>query len=341
MKKTIQLLSALLAIQVLLAVGLGLTGPNLSARAADTPLLAMKKGVLDHITIEGTDKAKVVLAKASGTWRLPQVDGFPADADRIGQLIDQLESLKRGLPVATSSGASKRFKVSEASFERRITLKGGGKTLATLFLGTSPSMREVHARKAGQKDVYTVDFATYDVPVQEKDWEDTDILQIPEADIAAIDVNGLHITRTGEAAPPATAKAATDRQARSGTTQARPVWRAAGAHLKPQAADNLAERLANLNIGAVLGTQAKPGYGLAQPVLSLTVTRKNGQRIGYRLGKMSDGQAYALKSSTRSEYFRLPLYAAEPLVEAAKRGTLLAAKATARRTADKKRARRG
>jgi hypothetical protein len=341
MKKTIQLLSALLAVQVLLAVGLGLTGPNLSARADDAPLLAMKKGGLDHITIEGPDKAEVVLAKEAGTWRLPQVDDFPADADRIGQLIDRLESLKRGLPVATSSGASKRFKVSEASFERRITLGDGGKTLATLFLGTSPSMREVHARRAGRKDVYTVDFATYDVPVKAEDWEDKDVLRIPEGDIWAIDVNGLHITRTAEAAATAVAKATAAQPAGSGAIQAKSVWRASGEHLKPQAADDLAERLANLNIGAVLGTQAKPGYGLTQPVLSLTVTRKNGQRIGYRLGKMSDGQAYALKSSTRSEYFRLPLYAAEPLVEAAQRGTLLAAKATARRTADKKRPRRG
>jgi hypothetical protein len=314
MKKSISLLGALLVAQLLLAFGLSFTGPRLSARSADQPLFSLGGSDVDRITIEGPDKAKVVLAKGGGAWQLPDVGNFPADKARVDALVKTLEGLKEGMPVATTSQALARFKVGDDRFERRITLAGAGKTLATLYFGTSPSMREVHARRSGQGDVYSVAFATYQAPAKAANWEDNAILQVPKKDIEAIDVAGLHIVRVPSPVAP---------------EAARPEWAATGLTkgeaLDTEAADKLAGLIADLRIDAVLGKVAKPDYGLDHPVLALTLVKTGGQKIEYALGKEKDGKTYILKASTRDEYFRLPDYTASPLLDAAKRDKLLAA----------------
>ena len=355
MKKTISLLGALLVAQLLLAFGLSFTGPSLSARATDKPLLSLAGSQVDHITIEGPDKAKVVLAKVGSAWQLPEEGGFPADKARTESLLKTLEGLKEGMPVATTSDALARFKVADDRFERRVTLAGSGKTLATLYFGTSPSMREIHARRSGQGSVYSVAFATYQVPAKAGDWEDKAVLQIPKKDIEAIDVAGLHIARAPPPPPaPAVAKAATTVAANAGAAPAtstttttatatgtapvaaeaaRPEWQASGLvkgqALNAEAADKLADLLAELRIGSVLGKAANPAYGMDKPVLDVTLVERGGRKIEYVLGKAKDGKSYTLKASTRDEYFGMPAYTAEPLLDAAKRDKLLAAPAAA------------
>jgi Domain of unknown function (DUF4340) len=349
-KKTISLLGALLVAQLLLAFGLSFTGPHLSARATDKPLLSLGGSQVDRITIEGPDQAKVVLAKVGTTWQLPEEGGFPADKARTESLLKTLEGLKEGMPVATTSDALARFKVADDRFERRVTLASGGKTLATLYFGTSPSMREIHARRSGQGDVYSVAFATYQVPAKAGDWEDKAVLQIPKEDIEAIDVAGLHITRVPPppAPAPAAAKAATTVAANAGAAPAastttatatgtvppataQPEWQAIGLAkgqaLNTEAADKLADLLAELRIGSVLGKAANPAYGVDKPVLDVTLVEHGGRKIEYVLGKAKDGKSYTLKASTRDEYFGMPAYTAEPLLDASKRDKLLAAPA--------------
>ena len=325
MKKTISLLGALLVAQLLLAFGLSFTGPKLSGRATDEPLLSLGGSQVDRITIEGPDQAKVVLAKVGGSWQLPDQAGFPADRTRTESLLETLEGLKEGPPVATTSDALARFEVADHRFERRVTLAGGGKTLSTIYFGTSPSMREIHARRAGQSDVYSVAFATYQVPTKTGDWEDKTVLQVPKKDIEAMEVAGLHITRV----PPPPSPPAPSAAKAAAPEAAQPAWQATGLAkgqaLSTEAADKLADKLAELRIGSVLGKDANPDYGMDKPVLDLTLVEHGGRKIEYALGKAKDGKSYTLKASTRDEYFGMPTYTAEPLLDAAKRHKLLAA----------------
>ncbi len=324
MEKHIRLLAVLLGAQVLLALGLSLTGPDLSAQAGNAPLLTLKAGKVDRLTLEGPDKAKVVLAKANGTWRLPESGDFPADRDKIERLLTRLKDLKQGPPVAGTEGAQERFKVSDKRFERRITLGSGADTLATLYLGTSPGMRQAHAREAKQKTVYAVALPTYDVPVKPEEWEDKTVLQIPKQEITAIDVSGLRVERVTKTEKQEAVKNREEKSEAGKPAEA--TWRVAGhtkKSLKPEAADKLAGLLADLRIGAVLGQAEQPAYGLKKPQLTLSVSRKNGKTVTYRLGKITGKEEYVLKASTRAEYFRLPSYTAEPLIEATKRDTLL------------------
>lgn len=313
MKKTIQWLAVLLGAQFLLALTLGLSGTALTrTKGADMPLLAFDKAAIDRITLEGPDQTKVVLAKKEGRWQLPDVGDFPADGTRVAQLLDRLAGLEGGDVVATTSGAHARFKVSDEALERRITLAKGDASQATLYLGTSPALRRLHARAEGSDDVHIVELAVFDVPVKAADWEDKALLTVPQAEIAAIDIDGLRIERgAGDGAD--------DGKDTQWTASPLPE----GKRLKADAAAKLARLLAELRFDAVLGKEAKPEYGLNEPALRLILTRKGGAPVDYRLGKAADKEEYTLEVSSRPEHFRLPTWTAKDLLDAAKREALL------------------
>jgi hypothetical protein len=330
MQKTIGILAVLLAAQLVLAVSLSFTAPDLSAAKPDTPLFDLGARSVERLTIEGTDQQRVVLARKDDHWVLPQMEGFPADQTRVDGLLDRLEGLKRGLPVATTEAAQKRFKVDDQTFERRIELAGSDDTLATLYFGSSPGMRRVHARSARDEAVYTVEFGLYDAPAKAEEWEDKALLQLQPDDIEQIGVAGLVLRPTHGEAP--------DGVAAQGDEPKHAAWSGAGLQpgetLDQAAGDALAEKLTGLRIGAVLGREPKPGYGLETPQLVLSIQRKAGETIEYRVGKREQEKDYVLKVSSRPEYFRLPAYTAEQLIEAASRDKLVLAAGAATEQAE-------
>jgi len=326
MEKTIRLLVILLAAQLLLAVGMSFTGPNLAAAHPNKPLFRLGGKPVDHLTIEGPDGASVVLAKQDKGWVLPDNGGFPADRTQVDTLLSRLEALKRGLPVATTSGALKRFKVSDERFERRVKLEHGDDLLATLYLGSSPDVHHVHARTGKDDAVYTVDFAVYEAPDKAGDWEDKSVLQFPEATLESIDVAGLALHRTPAAA---SADKGLDNSGSGGKPAGKATWQidglANGEIVNQGGAQDLAGKLARLRIGKVLGSEAKPDYGLDKPALMLSATRKDGGKLEYLLGPTGKDGYAVLKSSARPEYFRIPGYTADALIKAAGRAQLVQA----------------
>lgn len=320
MNRTIRLLALLLAVQLLLALGLSRTGPELTAGAERAPLLAFERGAVDRIRIAGPEGAEVTLRRADDAWTLAEPDGFPADATKVDQLLARLTELRGGLPAATSAAARDRFRVAEDDFERRVQLFSAEETLATLYLGSSPGMGQIHAR-AGDSDVIeVVELSAFDIPVKTDDWIDRLLVRVPRERITAIEFDGLRIERAANAAD-------------GDQDEPAPQWQAAGLadgeRLDQEAADTLAERLSELSIGAVLGREAKAEYGLSEPVLELSVTPSGGEPVDYRIGKSTDGQQFTLQTSSRPEYFRLPSYTAEQLLEAASREALLSTAAAA------------
>jgi Domain of unknown function (DUF4340) len=332
MERNIRVLAVLLVAQVLLAAGLWIGSTGLSAKGGSAPLLALKGKTVDRLTFEAPEQAKLTLTNTDGVWRLPEHDNFPADGHKVEQLLARLKDLKQGTPIATSKSAEERFKVSDKHFERRITLAGGSTTFATLYLGTSVGVREIHAREARDKAVHAVKLAMYELPVTPEAWEDKTALQIPKDKIAAIEFDGMHLQRV-----PKTGRASTDKAAKNDAAKPpAPAWQVAGSTqtLKPEAADKLAGLLANLRFDAVLGKKDQPTFGLNRPKLVLTLTRENGQTVRYQIGEMTDKkEEYVLKVSNRDDYFRLPSYIAEPLVKAAAPDALFGRTTVAKSTA--------
>ncbi|MGE3297616.1 MAG: DUF4340 domain-containing protein [Porticoccaceae bacterium] len=332
MEKTIRLLAAVLGVQLVLVLGLSFTGTRLSAPAAESPLLGFDAGSVDRLSIEGPEAAKVTLTRADGGWRLPEAADFPADRERIEQLLQRLTELRGGTPVATTPGAQQRFRVSDADFERRITLGTGDKALATLYLGTAPGPRRINARAAPSETILAVELGAHEFPLRIDDWIDRTLLRVPRDELVALDVAGLHLERVPDPTPTAADANATVVEENQTAGAPRTHWQAAGLaageSLNAAAADSLADKLAELRISALLGSEEKVEYGLDEPVLNLQITRKGGTPVEYRLGKAPQGDEYTVKVSSRAEYLRLPVYSAEQLLKAARRESLVAAPAT-------------
>lgn len=332
MKITTKTLAGVLAAQVLLAVVLSRTGTDLAPTASDARLLALDAAQIDRLTIEGPDNAKVALARRNGQWLLPDAGGdVPADTARIDALLQRAVALRQGLPVATSDGAAERFKVADDRFERRIRFAQGDKTLGTLLIGTSQGARQTRARVAGDKAVREIDLASYDLPTKPDDWLDKKLLAVPQDQIAAIELDGLKLTRNATAAV-TQAVAAAGQPGAASTSPAAPTWKVessdGGQVPNADAVSRLVSQLSNLQIDSLAGREASPGYGLDMPALSATITRTDGSTVSLAIGKRTVGDGYVVKGSQRPEYFQLAQWNVEPLLAAAKRDTLLASGAS-------------
>src|SRR5690606_15912738 len=128
------------------ALAFSFGGSSLAPGAKPGPLLAIDMAQVDGLELAGPDGESLQLSKAQQGWQLPALDGFPADSQRVERMLERLQDLQSGLPVASSGEAQMRFKVADENFERKVQLKSGDKTVATLFLGSSPGMRRIHAR---------------------------------------------------------------------------------------------------------------------------------------------------------------------------------------------------
>ncbi|WP_085580182.1 DUF4340 domain-containing protein [Thalassospira mesophila] len=342
MKRTIQILVVLFIVQVGFAIGINFYQPQSTDTGGSDKLVATKVNAvdIDHVTIEDSDGAKVSLAKNGKDWQLPDQDNFPADGTKVDGLISKLTGLHEGLPIATSSGAIKRFKLAKDDFERRITLKNGDKAVATLYFGTSQGTHQTHARRDDQNEVYAVTMGSYDAPAKADDWIDSTALQISADDIVKMDVDGLSLVASevpvakgdAKSADKSAAKPATDENADKADldkAKTQTVWNLANAapdqKLQPAAASTLAAMTAKVRISSVLGKDAKPEYGMDHPVLKVSLTIKGkDQPVEYVMGK-SDGKDgdYTLKLSSRPEYFRIAGYTGKQLEQHANAKALL------------------
>lgn len=327
MEKTIRYLGILLVAQLALTVAFFSYGPDLAAVRPDTPLLTIDKAKVDRLVIEGDEGKKVVLKKQDEGWILPDHFGFPANTQKTEAMLGRLQALKHGMPVATTSGALKRFKVSAEAFERRITFGKGKDNLATVFLGTSPGVRRVHARTDQDKKVFSVNFAAHEAPFQAEAWEDKEVLKVPEKDIENIQVLNLTLVRQEPAKEPTKDETEPSAKDTAQTEEKTPVWQAdglkPGESLKTDDVTKLVKTLAELRIKKVLGIQSEDKYGLKTPKLKISVTQKGKGAIEYQIGAYEDGSAFVVKVSSRPEYFEIPKYALDPLIEGATRDKLV------------------
>jgi len=171
MNSRIPLLGVVLAIQlvIVMAVYLSRSGPEQGSSLLDVDPAAVTK-----VSITDGDGATIELDKTADGWLIG--DGLQADTTRIDALLDKLIALNDLWPVATTSGSQARFEVADDRFQRRLEIDTPAGA-QVLFLGTSPGYRRVHARNAESDEVFSIEFANYEVPTAASEWLDKTQLQ--------------------------------------------------------------------------------------------------------------------------------------------------------------------
>ncbi len=333
MRRGMTILAVVLVLQLALALLLFIRRDPLAGVTSVTMLIpadAVRNA--DHLVIEAKgaaaaaangapgDSTRIELAKKNGAWVMPSSFDAPADGARVSALLDRLSALKRGLPIATSEAALKRFKVVDEDFERRLVLSANGKALATVYFGSSPGLRKSDARFGTDKAVYTVDLPTYELPTDSGAWLSGALLRDDTAKLAEIDIANGAATGLVSGRMQLVRVRGTDKQPDSWTDPALTGEQ----RLDPARAESLAQQLGQLHVDAVLGTSPKPEWQQDHPQLALALKDEKSREVDWTLSRPREGDFYVLKSSSQPWFFSVSAAMGRELIDASARETLIA-----------------
>ncbi len=288
-------LGGLLVLQLLAAFLLGMGEKKIGPAESEGSLLAFDPEQVTGIRIQSPDGAPVLVTKAEDGWIIPALKDLPAAKHKVTTLLAKLEGLQKGLPVATSEAALKRFKVDTQTFERKLVLERGDAPPAILYLGDSPRFRRLFVRADGDEAVYEAEFGLFDAPDQPDGWSDRTLLYLDPEAIQRLTFAGLTLERTDD------------------------HWRltdlAEGEEQDDQAVKDRVRALANIDFLGVLGDEERPAIDTESAPIELEATLADGETIHYRITKLAEGNDYLLEASNRPQGFTLASYAVKDLTD--------------------------
>ena len=199
----------------------------------------------------------------------------PSDISHQVFRLRKLADLKQGLPVVTTKGAAKRFKVGDDNFERHVILKKGEQVVADFYLGTSPSFKKVNARVHDQLEVVSIPLSTYELEADADPWVDRGLAKTDKEKINSLSMPDITLTRQDKS------------------------WQLAGLtdkeKLKKDAVDKLIDDVSDLTVQGVLDPVANAGLFKANPALTFTLTLSDGSKITDVFAKPEKKSYYVMK----------------------------------------------
>ena len=285
MKRWSILLGICLAIQVALAVGVNLARTDYSAFKPMKTILSFDVKMVNSIYIQGDNK-RVELTKQEGRWCVSPLNNFQADQNKIEDFLGKLAELKKGWPVATTTTAARRFKVAKNDYERKITLSKDGKNVDTLFIGTSPGFRKVHARQKDEKSIYAVKFNDYEASAKPEDWIDKGVLRHQVSEISRVQLPDFSLTH------------------QDGNLSVDDIDENTEETVTEES-ERLLCKIADLRIRTVLGDKEKSEYNQDNPLFRYTLVLSCGDLEEYVFSKPKGADDYVLKPSHWKEYFEV------------------------------------
>lgn len=252
-------------------------------------LVTLDRGAIQEIEIIGRtvdDDApdSLRLLKDGGVWIIDEFRGFPADPDRVSELLDNLLDLQVRAPVATQAPSHAALEVAEEAFTRKVRLVTGEQSVEVL-LGAA-SGQQVNVRLASEPQVYTVrGFSAWSIADSARRYLDTDYVDAPREQVTQLVVeNGqgtVALERTGD-----------------------DTWIAAGLDdgqaLDQAEVDRLLGRLLRLRIDEPVGTEREAAWGLDDGArVTWTVTEGGAaSSYSYVVGAVEGGRAYVQRDDS-------------------------------------------
>lgn len=158
---------------------------------SDTHLLPLAREDVTRITVADANGREISVLRQNEQWHIDNAS-LPAATAVADRLLDAL-TRSTGFPVARSDNARARFEVADARFQRRITLASGAVDLqtsgetqtmdaVTIYLGTSPGLRQVYARRGDSTAIQAITLSTFDVPATVDGWLEPRLLSLETID---------------------------------------------------------------------------------------------------------------------------------------------------------------
>ncbi|MEE4241128.1 MAG: DUF4340 domain-containing protein [Desulfopila sp.] len=294
MRKGIVVAAILLMTQVGLIVALKSWNSELHPYVPDTAFAPFQPQNIDGVNLSDGDGNDLSFQKKNGQWFLVHEVMVPADDARIESLLAKIAGLKKGLAVATSGSAADRFQVSEENYDERLVLKAGASDIVTIFFGTSPGFRQIHARLAESSAITVVPLEKHEVGAQLEGWIDRDILKLDVDTVDRITFETFSLDRDEDGG-----------------------WGVFSHNqsiaLDPAEAGSLVEKLCDLTVhGFVKDDEA--GESLPEGVIEFIMMLKDGSSLTWRI-RPGDEDAFVLNRSDKEISFKVSGWQLEEVLE--------------------------
>jgi len=286
MSQAVKILTVILVVQIGLIAWVHRGGEALGAFSSEEKFIGLEFSALDKITIEEKDKEKLVLQREEGedSWVLPGHDNFPVEEKKLNDIGETLFSITKSYPVGQTDVAAKQFRLTDDEFERKVSFFKGDKLLKTLYIGTSPGFKKVHARVGDENLIYSVEYSAYKASSKSSDWFEKDFLNLDITDVAGITTGSLVFKDSGEGLK-------LEGLSENESTVAKEVT-------------SLASNVSAVVYEDVLGIVEKPEFK-GDFSLKFSVDVKGKEIITYDVTGPMDKDFYVLKSSEHPHYFKV------------------------------------
>ncbi len=295
MNKTIKILAGLLLVQLIVIIGLNMANNN-SANANAAKILLTDIENVDQLIFLDKQGEQSRLIKQDGAWTMPDYGNMPAMNNKIEELLTQLREQKVSWPSATSSSAATRFEVAKDNAQKTVEFYSDGKKQQSLYLGTSPGYKKLHARVDDDNNIYVVDLAQYDLPAKPESWLDKTVLKV-EGAISAIKTDAFSLS--------------------SASSEDEQVWSVEpmteGKQLDQEAVKRWVKRFNDLVVNKLAAEEEVQDVVIQNPALTVNITSDSANS---NLAFYKHDDRFFVKRFGEEPVFEIAKYQAETLVDA-------------------------
>ncbi|MEZ4620613.1 MAG: DUF4340 domain-containing protein [Caldilineaceae bacterium] len=303
MNRRNQILSGLLALQLILIAVLFWPGRGANASAAALfPDLTVND--IQAMTIQQGEQ-QVQVARGGDGWVLPGADDFPVTALTATDVISKVLQIDTRRLVADNTSSHARLQVTAEDAQRTVTLETKTGDELTLLVGSSPSFRSTNVRRGDSDAVYlTSSIQATDLRTDYGNWVDTSYLAIPQSDKQSITVENAQTSLTFT-------KVSTDTWTLADLT--------ADETFNQNNLTSLLTRFSGLNMVKPLGKSAQPEYGMDNPAATVTIVHQpaggSAETTTLTVGAAPlDNGNYVVKSSASDYYVEVASFSVENLI---------------------------
>ena len=261
MNRTQLMLGGLLLVQIVLILIFHSPFSGATSGVEARPLLGVLAAVTPgQLEIRGSDDGVLTLVKQGRGWRVDDLGGFPADSQKVDDLLEDLKQLTVRRPVVKSDRYHAAFKVTEDEYEARVRLwvESGDEPEVDLIVGSSPNFRSSHVRLADEDAVYEVrGLSPYDLRPDSANWIDKNFVDTDETRVV-----GLTLTNDS---------GSFELEKQDGVWKVLSPATSAGKELDAEKADALIRTVSSIRLSGGAGPLDEAAHGLALPAATLVL----------------------------------------------------------------------
>ena len=184
------LLLGLLLLQVALVIFM--YRPNQNTGAPEVQLFEkLNPAEVTAMTISDGDGKSITLQKVSEEWQVGPRQ-YPGDAENISKIFTKISVIKSSRLITKTKSSHVRLKVADETYDRKIVIVSPGGEVV-FYIGTAPSSKSVHLRKAGDNEVYQVaDLSSWEIQPDDASWWQSKYVKVSADDLTGFTLNNAH-----------------------------------------------------------------------------------------------------------------------------------------------------